>query len=317
MEEVLPNRIAGCIRNYRRLAMSRNLAEVLDLHRNSGYFFSAGGVRSFCLDSGSGEPVVCLHGVPSSSFLYRKVVAEMAARGLRGVALDFPGMGLADRPVDFDYSWSGLAAWIGSALDALGIQKCHLLVHDMGGPVGFEWAIGHPERVLSLTVLNTVVDVDGFRRPWAMNPFSIRGIGEAWLTLMRWPAWDFLFRSTTLADKRATTSAEISAYLTLLKRNDNGKAFLRIMRGYELTTAKQEFFYSGLKARRYPAQIIWGTKDPYLGVPRRRAVEQALGLSTSILVPAKHFLPEDQAPAVAEAVADLAHSRERNEGTVR
>jgi len=65
-------------------------------------------------------------------------------------------------------------------------------------------------------------------------------------------------RLTTLADKRATKSAEISAYLALLKRNDNGRAFLRIMRGYELTTANQEFFYSGLKARRYPAQIIWG-----------------------------------------------------------
>ena len=50
------------------------------------------------LEQGDGEPVVLLHGVPVSSFLYRKVVPELAGRGLRGVAFDFPGLGLAERP---------------------------------------------------------------------------------------------------------------------------------------------------------------------------------------------------------------------------
>ena len=84
-------------------------------------------------------------------------------------------------PRDFDYSWSGLARWTGAAIDALGIERCHLVVHDIGGPVGFEWAIRNPERVLSLTALNTLVDVASFHRPWPMHPFSIRGIGELWL----------------------------------------------------------------------------------------------------------------------------------------
>ena len=48
--------------------------------------------------------MVCLHGVPASSFLYRKVLAELAGRGLRGVAFDLPGLGLADRPARFDYT---------------------------------------------------------------------------------------------------------------------------------------------------------------------------------------------------------------------
>jgi haloalkane dehalogenase len=283
--------------------------QVIDAHRKSGKFFNAGGVRSFCLDQGSGEPVVCLHGVPSSSFLYRKVLPELAARGLRGVALDMPGLGLADRSADFDYSWSGLADWTGKAIDALGIEKCHLLLHDTGGPIGFEWAIRHPERVLSMTVLNTVVNVDGFRRPWPMRPFAVPGIGAAWLGMLQRPAWGMMFRMTGVADTEAVSSAEINAYLALLKRVDNGKAFLRIMRGFELSPEKQSFFYGGLKARSYPAQIVWGAKDKMLNAARRQAVEQALGLSTSILLPAKHFLPEDQAPAIAKAVAELASQR--------
>lgn len=62
------------------------------------------------IDEGDGPPVVCLHGVPASSFLYRKVVPELAARGLRGLAFDLPGLGLAERPQDFDYSCASRAS---------------------------------------------------------------------------------------------------------------------------------------------------------------------------------------------------------------
>ena len=133
--------------------------DVIAAHRSSGRAFEAAGVGSFALDQGDGPAVVCLHGVPASSFLYRKVVRGLAGLGLRGVAFDFPGLGLAGRPRDFDYTWSGLARWTAAAIDALGIDRCHLVVHDIGGPIGLEWAIRHPDRVLSVTALDTVVDV--------------------------------------------------------------------------------------------------------------------------------------------------------------
>ncbi len=77
-------------------------AEVIARHREAGRRFEAGGVASFVLDHGDGEPVLCVHGAPTSSFLYRKVIAELSAHGLRGVAFDLPGLGLADRPEHFD-----------------------------------------------------------------------------------------------------------------------------------------------------------------------------------------------------------------------
>lgn len=98
--------------------------EVLDSHRGAGREFTADGVRSSVLDQGppGGETVVCLHGVPASSFVYRAVLPELAQRGLRGIAFDLPGLGLAARPVDFDYSWTGLGAWATAALDALELE---------------------------------------------------------------------------------------------------------------------------------------------------------------------------------------------------
>src|SRR5437763_565471 len=143
--------------------------EAIEVHRAAGRRFEADGLASFVREQGRGGAVVLLHGVPTSSFLYRKVIPVIADQGLRAVAFDFPGLGLADRPEGFDYSWSGLARWTGNALDALGIERCHLVVHDIGGPIGFEWAVRNQNRVHSLTVLNTIVGVAGFHRPWTMH----------------------------------------------------------------------------------------------------------------------------------------------------
>src|SRR4029453_2641022 len=93
---------------------------VIDAHERSGYRLAVGGVETFVLDLGHGQPVVCLHGVPASSFLYRKLIVELAARGLRGIAFDLPGLGLAERPATFDYTWTGLGRRASGALQALG-----------------------------------------------------------------------------------------------------------------------------------------------------------------------------------------------------
>lgn len=78
-------------------------------------------------------------------------------------AFDLPGLGLAERRPTYDYSWTGLGRFTLAAVEALELDRFHLVVHDVGGPVGFELAAAMPERVQSLTVLDTIVEVDGFR----------------------------------------------------------------------------------------------------------------------------------------------------------
>jgi haloalkane dehalogenase len=280
--------------------------EVIERHRASGRGFSASGVGSFALDQGEGPAVVLLHGVPSSSFLYRKVVPLVAAEGMRAVAFDYPGLGLADRPRDFDYSWSGLARFTGEALDALEVERCHLVVHDIAGPIGCEWATRNPDRILSLTALNTMLNVATFRRPWTMAPAAIVGVGEVYLASMTRFGMAELIYLQGIADRAAVPRAEVHAYRELLKRDDGGHAFLRIMRGFELTRQKQDFLWDGLARRTYPAQVVWGSRDPALTETYRLIVQEVLRVDDPILLPAKHFLQEDQAPAVAGAIAALA-----------
>ena len=291
----------------RSMAATRAAArEAVEVHQAAGRRFAAGGAASFVREQGSGAPVVLLHGVPTSSFLYRKVIPALAQQGLRGVAFDFPGLGLAERPESFDYSWSGLARWTADALDSLQIERCHLVVHDIGGPIGCLWAVANPDRVLSLTALNTLLGLASFRRPWTMAPFSVPVLGRAWLSTLSPGVFSRLFYLQGVADRSAVPRAEVHAHYELLKRGDGGRAFLRIMRGFELGEDRQRSLWAGLAGRPYPARIVWGRRDPAIGMDQMRAAEEALGVEDPILLDAKHFLQEDQPIAVAQAVADLA-----------
>jgi haloalkane dehalogenase len=286
--------------------IDRDVNEAIARHSAEGFLFDAGGVRSFARQTGHGADVVLLHGVPTSSFLYRKVLPVLDDQGLRATAFDFPGLGLAERPEDFDYSWSGLAAWTGAAIDALGLDRVHLVVHDIGGPVGFEWAIRNPDRVLSMTVLNTLVDVADFRRPWPMHPFSIRGVGEVWLRASPRVLFSEIFYWVGIANRAAVPRSDVYAHIALLRLRDRGRAFLKIMRGFELTEEKERFFHEGLGSRSYPARLVWGEGDRALGLDKFESCRRALGLEDAIMLPARHFLQEDHASEVGQAIADLA-----------
>jgi haloalkane dehalogenase len=282
-------------------------SDVVSRHRAAGREFEATEIRSFVREQGEGEAVLCMHGVPASSFVYRKVVAELAGRGLRGVAFDLPGLGLAARPEQFDYSWTGLGKFSAAAIDALELDRFHLVVHDIGGPIGFEVAARMRERIRSLTILNTMIEVERFERPWMMEPFARRGVGELWLASMVKPMFRQLMYYAGIRDQSATPPAELDAYVDLLKREDGGGAFLKIMRGFERTAAKQRLYTGVVQDVPYPVQVVWGAEDPALklsvyGEQARRAT----GVDVVHTLPAKHFLQEDQAPAIAERIAALA-----------
>jgi pimeloyl-ACP methyl ester carboxylesterase len=283
------------------------VAEAIEAHRAAGREFEAGGARSFVREQGDGEPVVLMHGVPVSSFLHRKVLPLVAERGLRGVAFDLPGLGLAEKRSDFDYSWSGLGRWTGDAIDALGIERCHLVLHDIGGPIGLEWALRNRERVRTLIVLDTLIDVAHFHRVWTIDLAAPPVLGPIWVASIRPPVARWLFYMQGIADRSATPAHEVDAHLALLHRDGGGRTYRQVVRGFELSDEKERFYTEGLREAGWPATIVWGERDPAFGDERRRTIEEALGVQSTIL-PAKHFLQEDQAPAVAMAIAGLARS---------
>ncbi len=211
------------------------------------------------------------------------------------------------RPPDLDYTWTGLGRFCVAAVEALELERFHLVVHDIGGPIGFELAAARREQIASLTVLNTVIDVDTFKRPWSMEPFARRGIGELYLRSLTKPAFRVLMALQGVGDMSRVSGEELGAYVELLKRGDGGAAFLKIMRGFERTTQKRDLYRSTVRDVPYPVQVVWGAQDPALKITvHGEQLRAAAGLATIHRLRAKHFLQEDKAPAIAGHVAELA-----------
>jgi len=196
-----------------------------------------------------------------------------------------------------------LAAWYLKAIDAASIRDFHLVVHDIGGPIGFDVIRRVPDRIKSLTVLNTLVDVSQFKRPWVMEPFAWPVIGRLWLQSARTPMFYVLIKTY---GTRNINRAEADAYGQLLLGPDSGRAFLQIMRSFERTPAFEQGIKAALKVRKFPAQIIWGKDDPALRMKEYVShLLKALDLESYEAVHGKHFLKEDSSRAIASLIARL------------
>ncbi|NJY63800.1 alpha/beta hydrolase [Salinimicrobium sp. CDJ15-81-2] len=285
----------------------RSVAEVIGEHEASGTYFDVDGIKTFALKYGRGETVLCIHGVPTSSFLYRKVLRSLEKKGYKGVGIDLPGLGLTDRPKDFEYSFSNLSEFIYKAAKALKLKKFHLVVHDVGGPIGFALAARHANRIMSLTILNTWIDVVNFQKPVFMKPFEKRVLGEAELKMMSHLTWPVMFKSVGVVNASRISSSEINAYIDLLKKGDNGKAFLKIMRNFDSSREFRALCLKAVQNVNYPVQAIWGSKDPALTLENYgEEIKKAAGLREIHVLRSKHLLQEEAWLSIADKIVELA-----------
>ena len=136
------------------------------------------------VETGRGDPIVFLHGNPTSSYLWRNVIPHVETLG-RCLAPDLVGMGESGRAPSGGYRFVDHARYIDAWFDALGLTgHVTLVVHDWGSALGFHWARRHPERVRALAYMEAIV------RPlsWEEWPEAARKIFQA----MRSPAGEEL-----------------------------------------------------------------------------------------------------------------------------
>lgn len=281
--------------------------EVIRKHEASGKYFNVRGTKTFALDQGTGEVVLAIHGVPTSSFLYRKVISSLAGKNMRGVCIDLPGLGLTSRPKDFDYSFPNFANFLFEATNVLEIDRFHLVVHDIGGPIGFYLAAKHPEKIKSITILNTWIDVENFKKPVVMRPFEKKILGEAELKMITHTTWPVMFGQMGVVESDIVPQQEVKAYVDLLKREDNGEAFLKIMRNFADSPEYREACFKAVQNVPYPVQAIWGAKDPALKFERYgEEIKEVAGLPEVHQLPSKHFLQEEVWEQIAEKIDEIA-----------
>jgi haloalkane dehalogenase len=120
------------------------------------HYVEVDGLRLHHLDEGSGPTVLCFHGEPSWSYLYRHMLDRLVAAGQRVVCPDLVGFGRSDKPTDQAwYTYERHVDVVTRHLDQIDLDDVTVVVQDWGGPIGLQWAVEHAERVAQLVVLNT------------------------------------------------------------------------------------------------------------------------------------------------------------------
>lgn len=269
---------------------------------SEGRYVEVEGLRLHYLEQGSGEPVLLLHGWPTSSYLWREIVGPLGERN-RAIALDLPGFGGSDKPPDISYSFRFYERILTGFLDQLGVGRVGLAVHDLGGPLGLYWAAQHPQRLSRLALLNTLV----YARPsWAVIAFvaATRLPGaRSWLTSPAGLRWTMRHG---VHDKEHLSEETIRAYQEPFASGDARRALRRA--GTRLHLGGFREIERWLPTIEVPVRIVYGERDRILPDVKRtmRKVDRDVGgAEVSALPDCGHFLQEDRPAQVAAMLSEF------------
>jgi pimeloyl-ACP methyl ester carboxylesterase len=279
---------------------------LVEEHEAEGKRVVVDGHHIFVREKGEGEPVLLLHGVPSSSFLYRKMLPELAGQGLRGVSFDLPGVGLSDKPKDIDYDWHALAKWVGRVVDVLALPPVHLVLHDIAGPIGAEWAIHNPVKVRSITFTNAVMDVAHYTPAFPLRTLRVPVLRHVVFSTMNTPTALRFFRHSGVKNPDAIDEDVVESYLYLVRNNGGHHSFLEIMDGFDLTERHRDWLRDGLLAIDKPMQLVWGEQEFAIPKAQLHYIKQVFRLRAEHMVDARHFLQEEHPAVIAAHIATFA-----------
>lgn len=257
-------------------------------------------LRLHYLTAGQGEPVLLLHGWPTSSFLWRNLISPLA-RTKRVIALDLPGFGRSDKPLGVSYSFRFYERVIDAFVTRLDLAPLNLVVHDLGGPLGLFWAIHNPAKIRRLALLNTLVFPE---MSWAALAFVGATFVPLLRTFMTGPRGLEMAMRFGVEHKERLTPEIVAGYQAPFADRASREALLRTVqrlspRGFKEIGAKLPLF-------KVPVRGIYGTADRILPdvAKTMRRVKLALPQTELTALPGcGHFLQEDEPEKIAELLA--------------
>eukprot|EP01112_Ceratiomyxa_fruticulosa_P012697 TRINITY_DN3531_c0_g1_i1.p1 TRINITY_DN3531_c0_g1~~TRINITY_DN3531_c0_g1_i1.p1 ORF type:complete len:446 (-),score=71.16 TRINITY_DN3531_c0_g1_i1:52-1389(-) len=231
------------------------------------YFIHTGRNRAkvFVRQEGAGTPVILLHGLGTSSLLYRDVIPLLSGYGVRGIAFDFPGCGLSEKSSSITYNNEYLANSINQVLESLQIPNAHFVVHDISGPILVEFGKTFSHKIKSVTFLNSYLDLENSKDFLSLHNFySIPYVGDVtflltsspYLTPLAWAVYTFGQSSSLSLD-------EVKSYSYLLAHLDGGASFKQIAKNFNISPSQNALVKQSLSSlsSTVPMQIVWGKGD--------------------------------------------------------
>lgn len=281
------------------------------------YFEAGAGERLHYIDEGprDAQPVLLLHGNPTWSYMYRRVIAPLISEGRRVIAVDHLGFGRSAIPADESaYTVVRHRARLRALLAEFDLYDVTVVLHDWSGPIALPWVAESSDRVAGLLLLNTFP-------PRLPGPIGERGslrmlrskLLGPWLVQKRdVPTEEFLFRSGT-AKPDAFDETTKSAYRAPHPGPTTRLPMLVFPREIPLSESAPLARESRHVAEQLPTRLAgkpiglcWGMKDKLFGPAVLREWAALLPRALLTEVPdAGHFLVEDSPDAVIGALAIL------------
>ncbi len=258
------------------------------------------GVEMHYVDEGEGETLLMLHGNPTWSFLYRKMISRL--RGdFRCVAPDYPGFGLTEAPSGYGFTPGEHSENIELFVDKLGLRDVTLILQDWGGPVGLGLAVRRPELVKRLVLGNTFAWRLTSGRDRAFSALMGGPIGRTMAYLFNGVARFFFMRGLV----RRLDREVLEMYLAPFRRRADRKQTSISPR--ELTTAVDylDSVEEGLeRIGDRPTLLTWGVKDFAFQEEARQRFEKAFPEHKTVLLDASHFWQEDAGEEAADGILE-------------
>lgn len=268
------------------------------------------GSRMHYIDEGQGEPVVFIHGNPTSSYLWRNVI-PFVTTGYRAIAFDLIGMGKSDKP-DIAYTYQDHKRYVDGFIEKLGLRNITFVIHDWGSVLGFDYSVHHENNVRGIAFMEALVP-PAMPSPNPSSPTS--SIGQ--------------FRTPELGEKlvlgenafvekvipagviRQLTQEEMNVYRAPYPTPASRKPTLVWPRELPIqgTPARNVEVVNAIgawmKTTPIPMLHLWGR--PGALNSERVAVEfvkRVRNIQSTFVGPCRHYLQEDQPEMIGRAVAD-------------
>ncbi|KAH0846975.1 hypothetical protein AYO21_02329 [Fonsecaea monophora] len=276
------------------------------------------GIKVFYREAGSpSKPtILLLHGFPSSSNQYRKLIPILADK-YHVIAPDLPGFGFTEIPasLNFEYTFANLATTIGAFLDVLNIQKFAVYVFDYGAPTGFRLALERPEAITAIISQNGNAYEEGLssfwdplRKLWASDTGSneekqLREMISG--AVLSFEATKDQYLHGEPEAEKIDDPATYHLDYALMCRPGNKEIQLDLFRDYGTNVALYPKFQAYMRQSNVPVLAVWGKNDiifPPSGAEAFRRDVKSLKL---VLLEGGHFLVESHTEEIAKLMLDF------------
>ena len=259
--------------------------------------FDTGSGRMHYVDVGEGPAVLLVHGTPTWSFLYRRVIRDLRADH-RVIAPDLLGFGLSDKPTTDAVAPPRQAEQLRALVDHLALDRFALVVHDFGGPIGLSLALDRPEQVARLALFNTWM--------WPRTDASARWASRFFGTRMgRWlyTSWNFSPNVMLPALTHQPLDPAVHAHY---QRPFSTPADRHAPWVFARDLAGASDWYAALwnrrdRLRNIPARLLWGEQDPGFGRDALERWQSVFDQVETTTFPDAGHLPQEEAPEAVQA----------------